>query len=70
MIKRFVAKVQNLFTRKPRLRKEPKQLASAEHGINPQLVPRNAYRVCETLQKAGFTVPTSSAARCAICCWA
>ena len=54
MIKRFVERVQTLFRRKPRLRKEPKQLAAAEHGINPQLVPRNAYRVCETLQKAGF----------------
>lgn len=53
MIKKFVEKVQTLFARKPRLRKEPKRLAAAEHGINPQLVPRNAQRVCETLQKAG-----------------
>ncbi len=53
MIKRFVEKVQKLFARKPRLRKEPKRLAVAEHGIDPQLVPRNAQRVCETLQKAG-----------------
>ena len=54
MIKRFVEKVQTLFARKPRLRKEPKRLAAAEHGIDPHLVPRNAQRVCETLQKAGF----------------
>ncbi len=53
MIKRFVEKVQTLF-RRPRLRKEPKRFAAAEHGINPQLVARNAHRVCETLQKAGF----------------
>jgi poly(A) polymerase len=53
VIKKFVEKVQTLFTRKPRLRKEPKRLAPAEHGIDPGLVPRNALRVCETLQKAG-----------------
>jgi poly(A) polymerase len=53
MIKKFVEKVQTLFARKPRLRKEPKRLAAAEHGIDPTLVPRNAQRVCETLQKAG-----------------
>jgi poly(A) polymerase len=53
MIKKFVERVQTLFTRKPRLRREPKRLAATEHGIDPALVPRNAQRVCETLQKAG-----------------
>jgi poly(A) polymerase len=53
MIKRFVESVQTLFKRKPRLRKEPRRLAAADHGIDPALVPRNALRVCETLQKAG-----------------
>jgi poly(A) polymerase len=55
MIKRFVAQVQELFTRKkPRLRKEPKRIAADEHRINRELVARNALRVCETLQKQGF----------------
>jgi poly(A) polymerase len=55
MIKRFVTQVQELFTRKkPRLRKEPKRIPAAEHAINRELVPRNALRVCETLQKQGF----------------
>jgi poly(A) polymerase len=56
VIRRFVEQVQRLFgTDKPaRQRKTPKRLAAAEHGIDPQLVPRNALRVCETLQKAGY----------------
>jgi poly(A) polymerase len=55
MIKRFVAQVQDLFTRKkPRLRKEPKRLEAAQHGIDRELVSRNALRVCETLQKQGY----------------
>ncbi len=55
MIKKFVAQVQELFTRKkPRLRKEPKRIAADEHRINRELVARNALRVCETLQKQGF----------------
>jgi poly(A) polymerase len=54
MIKKFVAQVTELFTRrKPRLRKEPKRIAAAEHGIDRERVPRNAQRVCETLQKQG-----------------
>jgi poly(A) polymerase len=54
MIKRFVQKVQTLFTRRPRVNKEPKQYAVAEHRIDRALVARAAVRVCETLQKAGF----------------
>ena len=55
MIKKFVAQVTDLFTRrKPRLRKEPKRIGAAEHAIDRDLVPRNAQRVCETLQKQGF----------------
>ncbi|MFN9573849.1 MAG: polynucleotide adenylyltransferase PcnB [Betaproteobacteria bacterium] len=55
MIKKFVAQVTDLFTRrKPRLRKEPKRIGAAEHAIDRDLVPRNAQRVCEALQKQGF----------------
>jgi poly(A) polymerase len=58
MIKRFVERVQTLFTRvgrkSARARKEPKRYAVAEHRIDRALVPRSAVRVCETLQKAGF----------------
>ncbi len=54
MIKRFVEKVQTLFSRKPRLRKEPKRIPKSEHQIKRELVSRSALRVCETLQKAGF----------------
>jgi poly(A) polymerase len=58
MIKRLVQKVQTLLARglgRPRrLRKEPKTIAAAEHGIDRALVSRSALRVCETLQKAGF----------------
>ena len=57
MIKRFVKKVQTLFSRglKPaRPRKEPKRIEAGEHQINRELVSRSALRVCETLQKAGF----------------
>jgi poly(A) polymerase len=57
MIKRFVEKVQTLFSRglkQPRLRKEPKRIGAAEHKINRELVSRSTLRVCETLQKAGF----------------
>jgi len=53
VIKRLVEKVQKLFARKRRPRSEPRRLPAAEHGIDPALVPRNAQRVCETLQKAG-----------------
>ncbi len=57
MIKRFVEKVSTLFSRSlarpPRVRREPKRIPVAEHGIDPGRVPRNAARVCETLQKAG-----------------
>ena len=58
MIKRFVTKVQTLFTRArsktPRTRKEPKRYGVTEHQINRDLVARSAVRVCETLHKAGF----------------
>ena len=54
MIKRVIERVQTLFARKPRKPREPKRTRAPEHGINPQLVPRSALRVCETLQKAGF----------------
>lgn len=54
MIKRLVEKVQNILTRKPRLRKEPKRYTAAEHGIDPALVSRAALRTCESLHKAGF----------------
>ncbi len=52
MIKRFVAKVQGLFARKPRPNKA-KHIAAQDHQINRELVTRSAMRVCETLQKAG-----------------
>jgi poly(A) polymerase len=54
VIKRVIAKVQTLFTRKPKKAREPKRIAAADHHINSALVPRPALRVCETLQKAGF----------------
>jgi len=58
VIKRFVERVQTLFTRglnkSPRLRKEPKRIDASEHHIDRELVSRSALRVCETLQKAGF----------------
>jgi len=57
VIKRFVERVQTLFTRglkQPRLRKEPKRFGAKEHQINRELVARSALKVCETLQKAGF----------------
>jgi poly(A) polymerase len=58
MIKRFVERVQTLFTRargkRARARKEPKTYTAAEHHIDRSLVARNAVRVCETLHKAGF----------------
>jgi len=54
MIKRFVERVQTLFTRKPRARREPKRYAVSDHHIDRALVARAAMRVCETLQKAGF----------------
>jgi poly(A) polymerase len=57
MIKRFVQKVSTLFSRSlarpARLRREPRRIPAAEHGIDRNRVPRNAVRVCETLQKAG-----------------
>jgi poly(A) polymerase len=54
VIKRVIAKMQKLFSgRKPKRPREPKRIQAAEHHINPQLVPRSALRVCETLQKAG-----------------
>ncbi len=57
MIKRFVEKVSTLFTRSlarpARVKREPKRIPAAEHGIDRSRVPRNAVRVCETLQKAG-----------------
>ena len=54
MIKRVIARVQKLFTRRPkRGAREPKRVAASEHRINPALVSRSALRVCETLQKAG-----------------
>ena len=54
MIKRVIEKVQTLFARgKPKKPREPKRVPASEHHINPQLVPRSALRVCETLQKAG-----------------
>jgi poly(A) polymerase len=52
MIKRFVEKVQTLFTRRRRVAR-PRQVAAAEHGIPRDRVPKSALRVCETLQKAG-----------------
>ncbi|GMV59111.1 MAG: hypothetical protein AMXMBFR72_22110 [Betaproteobacteria bacterium] len=57
MIKRLVQKVSTLFSRSlarpARVRREPKRIPVAEHGIDRNRVPRNAVRVCETLQKAG-----------------
>jgi len=58
MIKRFVAQVSGLIRRSlarpARSRKEPKRIPASEHRIDRALVSRNAVRVCETLQKAGF----------------
>ncbi|MGZ8273584.1 MAG: polynucleotide adenylyltransferase PcnB [Burkholderiaceae bacterium] len=54
MIRRVIEKVQTLFTRRPKKAREPKRIQAAEHHIDPNLVPRSALRVCETLQKAGF----------------
>lgn len=51
MIKKFV---QKLFARKAKVRTEPKRYGLREHAIDAQRVPRNALRVCETLQRAGF----------------
>lgn len=53
MIKRLVERVSTLFTRRRRVRHEPRRIPLAEHGIDRSRVPRNAVRVCETLQKAG-----------------
>jgi poly(A) polymerase len=52
MIKRFVERVQTLFTRRRRVNKA-KHVPASEHGIQRDRVPRSALRVCETLQKAG-----------------
>jgi poly(A) polymerase len=57
MIKRFVQRVSTLFSRSlkrpARVKREPKRIPVAEHGIDRSRVSRNAVRVCETLQKAG-----------------
>jgi poly(A) polymerase len=60
MIKRLVAKVQRGMQsllgpkRRNARNRAPKRIPSAEHGIDPALVPRSALRVCESLHKAGF----------------
>ncbi|MCX8004595.1 MAG: polynucleotide adenylyltransferase PcnB [Burkholderiaceae bacterium] len=56
MIKRLVEKVQTLLARglTARVRRQPKRIPLAEHGIGRERVSRAALRVCETLQKAGF----------------
>lgn len=56
MIKRVIERVSTLFSRKPRAAKPrmAKRVPAAEHGIDTQLVAKNALRVCETLQKAGY----------------
>lgn len=51
MIKKFV---QKLLRRDTKARTEPRCIAAKEHGIDVQQVPRNAVRVCESLQQAGF----------------
>lgn len=51
MIKRFV---QKLLGRQSKSLAEPRSYTPREHAIAPEQVPRNAVRVCETLQKAGF----------------
>jgi poly(A) polymerase len=53
MIQSLVKKVQTLFARRSRPRKE-KRYAAAEHGIDRALVSRPALRVCETLKQAGY----------------
>jgi poly(A) polymerase len=57
MIKRFVQQVSTLISRSlkrpARVKREPKRIPVAEHGIDRSRVSRNAVRVCETLQKAG-----------------
>jgi poly(A) polymerase len=54
MIHRLVRRVQSLLTRSPRLRRTPRRISVAQHGIDRTLVPRPAIKVCETLQAAGF----------------
>jgi poly(A) polymerase len=53
MIHRLVKRVQNLLSRSPRLRKVPRRISAAQHGIDRKLVSRSALRTCEVLQAAG-----------------
>jgi poly(A) polymerase len=53
MIHRLVRRVQSLLSRAPRLRKTPRRIPQAEHGIDPKAVSRSAIRTCEVLQAAG-----------------
>ncbi|WP_175901791.1 polynucleotide adenylyltransferase PcnB [Burkholderia seminalis] len=41
-------------TKKPRSNHEPTVVPASVHGINPALISRNAVRVTDTLQQAGF----------------
>jgi poly(A) polymerase len=58
-MRRFVERVQrqvkSLFAGKPRggKRREPRRFSASEQGVDTTKVPRQALRVCETLQKAG-----------------
>jgi len=51
MIKKIV---QRLFKRSAPARKQAKSYGPSAHDIDIQQVPKNAVRVCETLQRAGF----------------
>jgi poly(A) polymerase len=53
MIHRLVRRVQSLLSRSPRLRKNPRRIPAAEHGIDRSLVSRSAIKTCEVLQAAG-----------------
>jgi poly(A) polymerase len=54
LVQRVQDKVQDLLTRKPRVRRTPKRFTAEQHGIDRALVSKSALRTCETLQKAGF----------------
>ncbi len=53
MIQRLVHRVRSLLG-PARLRKTPRRIEEAAHGIDRALVPRSAVRTCEALQGAGY----------------
>lgn len=55
MLNRIIRGVQTLFSRDPdRLVKTPRVLKEGEHSIDPELVPWQARKTCENLQRKGF----------------